>query len=76
MAQLGSLPASRVALACLHAAHNSHPLLALFVCSSVQANVAKIAAHNARPEATYRLGLNAHADLTTEEFGRLYFGAQ
>ena len=41
-----------------------------------QANLATIAAHNARGDVTYTLGLNGHADLTTEEFGLRYFGAQ
>ena len=41
-----------------------------------QANLAKIVAHNARNDATFTLGLNPHADLTTEEFRRRYFGAR
>lgn len=42
---------------------------------SMQANLAKIAAHNARADATFTLGLNPHADLSTEEFRARYFGA-
>ena len=45
-------------------------------CLPVQDNVAAIAAHNARGEASYTLGLNPHADLTTEEFRLRYFGAR
>jgi hypothetical protein len=36
--------------------------------------LAKIAAHNARNDQTFQLGLNAHADLTAEEFRLRYFG--
>ncbi|EFN59831.1 hypothetical protein CHLNCDRAFT_18068 [Chlorella variabilis] len=46
------------------------------MCRLLQANLAKIVAHNARNDATYRLGLNAHADLTTDEFRLRYFGAK
>lgn len=42
----------------------------------LQANLAKIAAHNARNDASFTLGLNGHADLTAEEFKLRYFGAQ
>ena len=38
--------------------------------------MAAIVAHNARGEASYWLGLNPHADLTTEEFRLRYFGAR
>lgn len=41
-----------------------------------QANLARIAAHNARPDVTFQLGLNGHADLSVEEFRLRYFGAQ
>lgn len=41
-----------------------------------QANLAKIVAHNSRSGVSYKLGLNAHADLTTEEFRLRYFGAR
>lgn len=41
-----------------------------------QANLAKIAAHNARNDVMFTLGLNPHADLTTEEFRERYFGAK
>lgn len=41
-----------------------------------QENLAKIAAHNSQKGATFQLGLNAHADLTTEEFRLRYFGAK
>ncbi|KAL4422406.1 hypothetical protein ABPG75_008603 [Micractinium tetrahymenae] len=41
-----------------------------------QENLAKIAAHNARNDVTFQLGLNAHADLTTDEFRQRYFGAK
>ena len=34
------------------------------------ANVRKIAEHNARGDASYKLGINAYADWTTEEFGQ------
>jgi hypothetical protein len=43
---------------------------------TVQANLAKIVAHNSRSGVSYKLGLNAHADLTTEEFRLRYFGAR
>lgn len=39
-------------------------------------NLAKIAAHNSRGDVTFQLGLNAHADLTAEEFRLRYFGAR
>ncbi|KAL4436130.1 hypothetical protein ABPG77_005578 [Micractinium sp. CCAP 211/92] len=39
-----------------------------------QANLAKIAAHNSQPGVTFQLGLNAHADLSAEEFRLRYFG--
>ncbi|KAI7837182.1 hypothetical protein COHA_008975 [Chlorella ohadii] len=44
--------------------------------AAFEANVAKIVAHNARADATFTLGLNPHADLTTEEFKQHYFGAR
>ena len=37
-----------------------------------EANLAKIAAHNADERWTYTLGVNQHADLTGSEFAKLY----
>jgi len=37
-----------------------------------EANLVKIEAHNADPRWTYTLGVNTHADLTSEEFARKY----
>jgi hypothetical protein len=39
------------------------------------ANVRKILEHNARAGVSYTLGLNAHADLTTDEFRLRFFGS-
>ncbi len=53
----------------------TRPLQPSHVCpAGLQANLAKIAAHNSQPGVTFQLGLNAHADLSAEEFRLRYFG--
>lgn len=62
------------ALACASRCLHSPSLSLPCVCAALQANLAKIAAHNALPGQSFQLGLNAHADLTAEEFRLRYFG--
>lgn len=56
------------------ASPHAEPAIPYLFHAILQANLAKIAAHNARNDQTFQLGLNAHADLTAEEFRLRYFG--